>query len=226
MKLMQDQIQFSSNSQESALATNKVLRNTYALLSMTLIFSAIMATVAIASNAAPVNFIIQLVVMFGTLFALQKYKNSAMSIPLVFFFTGFLGYTTGPIVNFYLGMANGGDIVMTALSMTGITFLGLSAYAVSSRKDFTFMGGFLMIGLILVIIASLANIFFAIPALSLAISAVGVLVFSGFILYDTSRMVNGGETNYVMMTVSLYLNILNLFLMLLHLTGALSGGDD
>ncbi|MGY8863437.1 MAG: Bax inhibitor-1/YccA family protein [Pseudomonadales bacterium] len=223
---MQDQIQFSSNSQESALATNKVLRNTYALLSMTLIFSAVMATVAIASNAAPVNFIIQLVVMFGTLFALQKYKNSAMSIPLVFFFTGFLGYTTGPIVNFYLGMANGGDIVMTALSMTGITFLGLSAYAVSSRKDFTFMGGFLMIGLILVIIASLANIFFAIPALSLAISAVGVLVFSGFILYDTSRMVNGGETNYVMMTVSLYLNILNLFLMLLHLTGALSGGDD
>ena len=223
---MQDQIQFSSNSQESALATNKVLRNTYALLSMTLIFSAVMATVAIASNAAPVNFIIQLVVMFGTLFALRKYKNSAMSIPLVFFFTGFLGYTTGPIVNFYLGMANGGDIVMTALSMTGITFLGLSAYAVSSRKDFTFMGGFLMIGLILVIIASLANIFFAIPALSLAISAVGVLVFSGFILYDTSRMVNGGETNYVMMTVSLYLNILNLFLMLLHLTGALSGGDD
>jgi modulator of FtsH protease len=223
---MQDQIQFSSNSQESALATNKVLRNTYALLSMTLIFSAVMATVAIASNAAPVNFIIQLVVMFGTLFALQKYKNSAMSIPLVFFFTGFLGYTTGPIVNFYLGMANGGDIVMTALSMTGITFLGLSAYAVSSRKDFTFMGGFLMIGLILVVIASLANIFFAIPALSLAISAIGVLVFSGFILYDTSRMVNGGETNYVMMTVSLYLNILNLFLMLLHLTGALSGGDD
>jgi modulator of FtsH protease len=223
---MQDQIQFSSNSQESALATNKVLRNTYALLSMTLIFSAIMATVAIASNAAPVNFIIQLVVMFGTLFALQKYKNSVVSIPLVFFFTGFLGYTTGPIVNFYLGMANGGDIVMTALSMTGITFLGLSAYAVSSRKDFTFMGGFLMIGLILVVIASLANIFFAIPALSLAISAVGVLVFSGFILYDTSRMVNGGETNYVMMTVSLYLNILNLFLMLLHLTGALSGGDD
>ena len=122
-------------------------------------------------------------------------------------------------------MANGGDIVMTALSMTGITFLGLSAYAISSRKDFSFMGGFLMIGLILVIIASLANIFFAIPALSLAISAVGVLVFSGFILYDTSRMVNGGETNYVMMTVSLYLNIYNLFMMLLHLTGALSGDD-
>ena len=222
---MQDQIQVSSNAQESALATNKVLRNTYALLSMTLIFSAITATMAIASNAAPVNWIIQLVVLFGTLFALQKFRNSALSIPLVFFFTGFLGYTAGPIINFYLGMANGGDIVMTALSMTGITFLGLSAYAISSRKDFSFMGGFLMIGLILVIIASFANLFFAIPALSLAISAVGVLVFSGFILYDTSRMVNGGETNYVMMTVSLYLNIYNLFMMLLHLTGALSGDD-
>jgi modulator of FtsH protease len=222
---MQDQIQVSSSAQESALATNKVLRNTYALLSMTLIFSVITATMAIATNTAPVNWIIQLVVLFGTLFALQKFRNSALSIPLVFFFTGFLGYTAGPIVNFYLGMANGGDIVMTALSMTGISFLGLSAYAISSRKDFSFMGGFLMIGLILVIIASLANIFFAIPALSLAISAVGVLVFSGFILYDTSRMVNGGETNYVMMTVSLYLNIYNLFMMLLHLTGALSGDD-
>ena len=222
---MQDQVQLSSHSKESTLATNKVLRNTDALLSMTLIFSAAMATMAISSNAAPVNFIVQLVVLFGTLYALNKLKNSVWSIPLVFFFTGFLGYSTGPIVNFYLGMANGGDIVATALSMTGITFLGLSAYAVSSRKDFSFMGGFLMIGLILVIVASLANIFFAIPALSLAISAVGVLVFSGFILYDTSRMVNGGETNYVMMTVSLYLNILNLFLMLLHLTGALSGDD-
>jgi modulator of FtsH protease len=222
---MQDQIQVSSSAQESALATNKVLRNTYALLSMTLIFSVITATMAIATNTAPVNWIIQLVVLFGTLFALQKFRNSALSIPLVFFFTGFLGYTAGPIVNFYLGMANGGDIVMTALSMTGISYLGLSDYAISSRKDFSFMGGFLMIGLILVIIASLANIFFAIPALSLAISAVGVLVFSGFILYDTSRMVNGGETNYVMMTVSLYLNIYNLFMMLLHLTGALSGDD-
>ena len=222
---MQERVQLSSHSKESTLATNKVLRNTYALLSMTLIFSAVMATMAISSNAAPVNFIVQLVVLFGTLYALNKLKNSVWSIPLVFFFTGFLGYSTGPIVNFYLGMANGGDIVATALSMTGITFLGLSAYAVSSRKDFSFMGGFLMIGLILVIVASLANIFFAIPALSLAISAVGVLVFSGFILYDTSRMVNGGETNYVMMTVSLYLNILNLFLMLLHLTGALSGDD-
>jgi modulator of FtsH protease len=222
---MQDQIQVSAGSRESAIATNKVLRNTYALLSLTLLFSALTATLAIASNAAPVNFIVQIVVLFGSLFLLQKMRNSVWSIPLVFFFTGFLGFTAGPILNFYLGMANGGDIVTTALAMTGITFLGLSAYAVSSRKDFSFMGGFLMMGLILVIIASIANIFFAIPALSLAVSAVGVLVFSGFILYDTSRMVNGGETNYVMMTVSLYLNIYNLFMMLLHLTGAFSGDD-
>jgi modulator of FtsH protease len=222
---MQDQIQITASSRESALATNKVLRNTYALLSMTLIFSAITAYIAIASNAAPVSFILQIVVLFGTLFALHKFQNSIWSIPLVFFFTGFLGYSAGPIVNFYLSMANGGEIVTTALSMTGITFLGLSAYAVSSRKDFSFLGGFLMIGLILVIVASIANIFFAIPVLSLAISGVGVLVFSGFILYDTGRMVNGGETNYVMMTVSLYLNIYNLFMMLLHLTGALSGDD-
>jgi len=222
---MQDQIQITASSRESALATNKVLRNTYALLSMTLLFSAITAYIAIASNAAPVSFILQIVVLFGTLFALHKFQNSIWSIPLVFFFTGFLGYSAGPIVNFYLSMANGGEIVTTALSMTGITFLGLSAYAVSSRKDFSFLGGFLMIGLILVIVSSIANIFFAIPALSLAISGVGVLVFSGFILYDTGRMVNGGETNYVMMTVSLYLNIYNLFMMLLHLTGALSGDD-
>lgn len=222
---MQDQIQITASSRESALATNKVLRNTYALLSMTLIFSAITAYIAIASNAAPVSFILQIVVLFGTLFALHKFQNSIWSIPLVFFFTGFLGYSAGPIVNFYLSMTNGGEIVTTALSMTGITFLGLSAYAVSSRKDFSFLGGFLMIGLILVIVASIANIFFAIPVLSLAISGVGLLVFSGFILYDTGRMVNGGETNYVMMTVSLYLNIYNLFMMLLHLTGALSGDD-
>jgi len=222
---MQEQVQLSSHSKESTLATNKVLRNTYALLSMTLIFSAVMATMAISSNAARFDFWVQVVIFLGTLYALDKLKNSVWSIPLVFFFTGFLGYSTGPIVNFYLGMANGGDIVATALSMTGITFLGLSAYAVSSRKDFSFMRSFLKIGLFLLVGALIANIYFAIPALSLAISAAGVLVFSGLILYDTSRMVNGGETNYVMMTVSLYLNILNLFLMLLHLTGALSGDD-
>jgi len=222
---MQDQVQLSSHSKESTLATNKVLRNTYALLSMTLIFSAVMATMAISSNAARFDFWVQVVIFLGTLYALDKLKNSVWSIPLVFFFTGFLGYSTGPTVNFYLGMANGGDIVATALSMTGITFLGLSAYAVSSRKDFSFMRSFLKIGLFLLVGALIANIYFAIPALSLAISAAGVLVFSGLILYDTSRMVNGGETNYVVMTVRLYLNILNLFIMLLHLTGALSGDD-
>jgi modulator of FtsH protease len=222
---MQDQIQYTSSGRESALATNKLLRNTYALLSMTLLFSALTASIAIFINAGFINPIISLVVMLGTLFALHRAQNSVWSLPLVFFFTGFLGYNLGPIINLYLGMANGGQIVATALALTGITFLGLSAYAISSRRDFSFMGGFLLTGLIVVVLASIANIFFAMPALQLAISAVGVLVFSGLILFDTSRMIHGGATNYVMMTVSLYLNIYNLFTMLLHLLSAFNSND-
>ena len=222
---MQDQVQYATGGRESALATNKLLRNTYALLSMTLLFSALTASVAIFTNAGFVNPIISLVVMLGTLFVLHRAQNSVWSLPLVFFFTGFMGYTLGPIINAYLGLANGGQIVTTALALTGITFLGLSAYAIGSRRDFSFMGGFLLTGLIVVVVASLANLFFAMPALQLAISAVGVLVFSGLILYDTSRMVHGGESNYVMMTVSLYLNIYNLFMMLLHLLGAFNSDD-
>ena len=222
---MQDHIQYVPRGRESALTTNKLLRNTYALLAMTLLFSALTASVAIVTNAGFIHPILSLVVMLGTLFVLHKAQNSVWSLPLVFFFTGFMGYTAGPIINAYLGLANGGQIVATALSLTGITFLGLSAYAISSKRDFSFMGGFLMTGLIVLIVASLANLFFAMPALQLAISAVGVLLFSGLILYDTSRMVHGGETNYVMMTVNLYLSIYNLFMMLLHLTGFFSSDD-
>ena len=212
-------------SRESVLATNKLIRNTYALLSMTLLFSAMTAAVAITSGAAPVNPFISIIVMLGTLFALHKLQNSFWCLPLVFFFTGFLGYTAGPIISFYLALPNGGEIVATALAMTGIMFLGLSSYALISQRDFSFMGGFLMIGLLLIIVASLANIFFAIPALQLTISVVGVLVFSGLILFDTSRMIHGGEQNYVMVTVGLYLSIYNLFMMLLHLVGAFSSND-
>jgi modulator of FtsH protease len=222
---MQDHTQYVTSERESALATNKLLRNTYALLSMTLLFSALTASVAIIMNAGPVNPFLSLIVMLGTLFVLHRAQNSVWSLPLVFFFTGFMGYTLGPIVNYYLGLVNGGQIVATALALTGITFLGLSAYAISSRRDFSFMGGFLMIGLIVLIVASLANLFFEMSALHLAISAVGVFLFSGLILYDTSRMVHGGETNYVLMTVSLYLSIYNLFLMLLHLIGFFNSDD-
>jgi modulator of FtsH protease len=222
---MQDHIQYAPRGRESALETNKLLRNTYALLAMTLLFSALTASVAIVTNAGFIHPILSLVVMLGTLFVLHRAQNSVWSLPLVFFFTGFMGYTAGPIINAYLGLANGGQIVATALSLTGITFLGLSAYAISSKRDFSFMGGFLMTGLIVIIVASLANLFFAMPALQLAISAVGVFLFSGLILYDTSRMVHGGESNYVMMTVNLYLSIYNLFMMLLHLTGFFSSND-
>ena len=221
---MQDHVQYASNARESALATNKLMRNTYALLSMTLIFSAVMAVVAIATNAAPMG-LLGLVGMIALLFILHRVQNSVWSLPLVFLFTGFMGYSLGPIVNMYLGMANGGQIVATALAMTGITFLGLSAYAIASRRDFSMLGGMLCVGLIVVIIAMIASWFFSVPGLQLAISAVIVILMSGFILYDTSRMIHGGETNYVMMTVSLYLNIYNLFLSLLHLVGAFSGDD-
>ncbi len=213
---MQDHVQYASNARESALATNKLMRNTYALLSMTLIFSAVMAVVAIATNAAPMG-LLGLVGMIALLFILHRVQNSVWSLPLVFLFTGFMGYSLGPIVNMYLGMANGGQIVATALAMTGITFLGLSAYAIASRRDFSMLGGMLSVGLIVVIIAMIASWFFSVPGLQLAISAVIVILMSGFILYDTSRMIHGGETNYVMMTVSLYLNIYNLFFYYLSL---------
>lgn len=221
---MQDQIQFASNARESALATNKLMRNTYALLSMTLLFSGAMAGIAIVTNAAPMG-LLGLVGMFALLFILQAARNSVWSLPLVFAFTGFMGYSLGPIVNYYLGMAGGGQIVATAMSMTGIIFLGLSAYAISSKRDFSWMGGMLIAGLLVVIVAMILGFFFHIPGLQLALSAVIVLLMSGFILFDTSRMVNGGETNYVMMTVSLYLNIYNLFTALLHLVGAFSSDD-
>lgn len=221
---MQDQIQFASNARESALATNKLMRNTYALLSLTLLFSGAMAVVAIATNAAPMG-LLGIIGMFALLFILQAARNSVWSLPLVFVFTGFMGYSLGPIVNYYLGMAGGGQIVATAMSMTGIIFLGLSAYAISSKRDFSFMRGMLIAGLLVVIVAMILNIFMQIPGLQLAMSAVIVLLMSGFILFDTSRMVNGGETNYVMMTVSLYLNIYNLFTALLHLVGAFSSND-
>ncbi|MDP6771919.1 MAG: Bax inhibitor-1/YccA family protein [Anaerolineales bacterium] len=221
---MQDQIQYATSGRESALATNKLMRNTYALLSMTLIFSAVMAVVAIATNAAPMGWL-GLIPMFALLFILGRLQNSVWSLPLVFLFTGFMGYSLGPIINMYLGMANGGQIVATAMAMTGITFLGLSAYAIARRRNFSMLGGMLNVGIWVVLGAIIASFFFNVPGLHLAISGVIVVLMSGFILYDTSRMIHGGETNYVMMTVSLYLNIYNLFISLLHIVGALSSDD-
>jgi modulator of FtsH protease len=209
---------------EAILQTNKLIKNTYTLLSMTLIFAGITAFIGVTIGA---SFGISLganLVAIGLLwFVLPKVANSASGIPVIFGITGLLGFGLGPLIGYYLAMDP--SIVMTALGGTGAIFLGLSGYALTSRKDFSFMGGFLMVGLIVVIGASLLNIFFQIPALSLAISSAVVMIMSGLILYQTSAMINGGETNYIMATAGLFLSILNLFQALLHLLG-IFGGDD
>lgn len=211
-----------SQSQASALEQNKVLRNTYALLSLTLIFSAITAGVSLVLQLPHPGVIISLVGFFGLYFLTAKLRNSVWGLPSIFALTGFMGYTLGPIVGYYLAMPGGGTIVMNAMGMTGIIFLGLSAYVLTTRKSFSFMGGFLMVGMLLAFVASLGAIFFEIPALALAVSAMCVMLMSGFILYETSNIIHGGETNYIMATVSLYISIYNLFTSLLHLVGFLS----
>ncbi len=210
----------------TGLATNKLIRNTYTLLSMTLLFSALTATLSVFMQ---VGFGVSLgcsLVGLGLLwFVLPRTANSATGIGVVFLFTGLMGFGLGPTIGHYLAFPGGTQLVMTALGGTGVIFLGLSGYALTTRRDFSFMGGFLFVGLLVILGASLGNLFFAIPALSLAISAVVIMLFSGFILYDTGRMVNGGETNYIHATVGLYISILNIFTSLLHLLGAF-GGDD
>ena len=207
------------------LATNKLIRNTYTLLSITLLFSAMMATLSVFMRVGFGASLVCTLAAFGLLwFVLPKTANSANGIWVVFLFTGLLGFGLGPTIGHYLSVPGGPQIVMTALGGTGVIFLGLSGYALTTRRDFSFMGGFLFVGLLVILGAALANIFFSIPALSLAISAVVVMLFSGFILYDTGRMVNGGQTNYIHATVGLYISILNIFTSLLHLFGAFS--DD
>jgi modulator of FtsH protease len=196
---------------EGALATNKVLRNTYSLLSMTLIFSALVAGTSMMLNLPHPGLILTLGGYFGLLYLTSKYKDSAKGLGFVFALTGFMGYTLGPMLNSYLSLPNGGQIVMTAMAGTGIIFLGLSAYALTSRKDFSFMGGFLMVGILVAFLAGLGAFFFEMPGLSLAVSAMFVLLMSGLILYQTSEIINGGETNYIMATVTLYVSIFNLF---------------
>lgn len=217
--------QVISRSEGSVLATNKLIRNTYTLLSLTLIFSAMMAA---AAHFIGVGRGVSLVCSFGALallwFVLPRTANSAAGLGVVFAFTGLLGFGLGPTISYYLAVPGGTQVVMTALGGTGVIFLALSGYALTTRKDFSFMGGFLVVGLLVAIVAMVANLFLAIPALSLALSAAIIMIFSGFILYDTGRMVNGGETNYIHATVSLYLSILNIFTSLLHLLGAL--GDE
>ena len=214
-----------TRSQPSVLATNKVIRNTYILLSMTLLFSALTAGLSMALNLPHPGLLLTLVGYFGLLFLTNKFRNSSMGLVFVFALTGFMGVTLGPLLNMYLSLPNGDQLVMTALGATGVIFLSLSGYALSSRKDFSFMGAFLMVGILVAFLAGLASVFFTMPGLSLAVSAMFVLLMSGLILYQTSELVHGGETNYIMATVTLYISIYNLFTSLLHLLGAF-GGDD
>ena len=215
----------SSSVPSSTLATNKVIRNTYLLLSLTLAFSALTAGVSLMLQLPHPGLLITLVGYFGLLFAIARFRNSALGLALVFALTGFMGYTLGPILNSYLSLPNGGQLVMTAMGATGIIFLGLSAYALTSRKDFSFMGGFLMVGILVAFLAGLGAIFFELPGLSLAVSAMFVLLMSGLILYETSNIIHGGETNYIMATVTLFVAIFNLFTSLLHLLGFMSSDE-
>ncbi len=216
----------TARSESQILATNKVLKNTYALLSVTLFFSVFMALVSMAIEPPRgVGLFTMLAAMGLIWFALPRTANSSKGLWVVFGITGLLGFGIGPLLNAYMQMANGGQIVATAFSGTGLIFLGLSGYALTSKKDFSFMAGFLMVGLVIALVAIVGNIFLQIPALSLAISAVVILIMSGFILYDTSAIIRGEQTNYILATVGMYLSIFNIFIHLLNLLGALSGND-
>ena len=223
---MVEQVRVATRSQAAAPAINSVLRNTYALLSMTLLFSAATAGVAMAANAPPLHWLLVLGGYFGLLFLTHALRNSVWGIASVFALTGFMGYTLGPLLNAYIGaFSNGPQLVMMALGGTGVIFLGLSAYALTTRQDFSFLRGFLLVGILVMFLAGIAALIFQLPALSLAVSAAFVLLMSGLILYQTSEIIHGGETNYIMATVTLYVAIFNLFTSLLHLLGVFGGEE-
>lgn len=215
----------ATRSESQILATNKVLRNTYGLLAMTLLFSAATAGLAMVMDLPPFNPFVTLIGYFGLLFATSRFANSGLGLLFVFLLTGFMGLTLGPILNLYLATANGSQLVMTALGGTGVIFLALSGYVLTTRKDFSFMGGFLMVGILVAFLGGIAAMIFSMPILSLAVSGMFVLLMSGLILYQTSEIIHGGETNYIMATVTLYVSIYNLFLSLLHLLTAFAGDE-
>jgi modulator of FtsH protease len=229
---MQSDYQLASSASTVALGTHKVLRNTYMLLGLTMLPTVVGALVGMNMN---LSFMAQhpmmatigmLAVMFGLFMGITANRNSALGVVLLLVLTGFMGLMLGPILQLALHLKNGAQIVGLAAGGTGIIFMSLAGFATVSKKDFSFLGNFLFIGLILLVIASLANMFFQVPAAALALSGVSVLLFSGYILYDVSRIVQGGETNYVMATLALYLDIYNLFVNLLSLLMALLGERD
>jgi modulator of FtsH protease len=208
------------------VAVNKVLKNTYLLLSATLAFSAVTAVASIAMSLPPIAYLVSLIAaMVLGIFVLPRTANSGAGIGVIFAITGLMGLGLGSVLSMYLALPKGPEVIATAFGGTGVIFLGLSGYALTTKRDFSFMGGFLFAGLMVVVIAMLANIFLALPALALAVSAGIILLMSGFILFDTSRIIHGGETNYIMATYGLYLSIFNIFISLLNILGVMSGDD-
>ncbi len=222
----QDSIVVRSRGFSSALETNSILQKTYALLAATLLFSGLTAAYAMTTNALPLNPFIVLVGYFGLLILTNVLRNSAWGLVSIFALTGFMGYTLGPIINFYLhNIVNGHQVVFMALGGTGGIFAVLSAYALITKKDFSFMSGFIMTGLVVAFLGGIASIFMHMPALSLAVSAAFILLSSGIILLQTGAIINGGETSYISATITLYVSLYNIFLSLLQLLGAFSNRD-
>lgn len=222
---MQPQNTLFESSQNSALAVNKVLKNTYMLLGATLLFSAIMAGLSMVIGVGyGVSLLCSLASMAIVWFVIPRTANSEKGLLAVFAFTGLLGFGLGPVLNHYLNTANGPMIVTQALAGTAIIFFALSAYVMTTKKDFSFLAGFLLVGMIVILVAAIANIFLAIPLMSLVISAAVVFIMSGFILFETSQIIHGGQRNYILATVSLYLSLYNIFVSLLQILGIM--GDD
>ena len=207
-----------------AVEINKVLRNTYMLLGVTLAFAALMAGVSMAMGAPYLGPIVTLIGFFGLVFAVHKTADSALGLLFTFLLTGFMGFTIGPILNAYLSLANGASLVMSALGTTAAAFIGLSAYAVVTRKDFSFLSGFLVVGFFVLMGAVVLGLFFDLSAFSVAISCGFVLFAGAAILWQTGAIIHGGETNYIRATVTLFASFYNLFLSLLHIFGVMS--DD
>lgn len=209
----------------ATIATNKVLRNTYILLSLTLLFSAFTAGLAVIQNAPPMNIFITLIVIIGFPFLLQRTKDSSLGLLLTFAYTGFIGWMIGPILNFYIqNFTNGSQLILMALGGTGLIFLILSLLSLNTNRDFSSWGGFLAVGAIVAMIAALINVFFfKLPMLQLGISVIFSIISGGFIMHQTNLIVRGGENNYISATVMLYVSLLNIFLTLLQLLSIFGG---
>lgn len=224
---MQFQNMTLGRTRESMILSHTVLRNTYFLLSLTLLFSALMAGTAIYTEAKPLGLIVLLVGMFGLYFLTASLRNSVWGIAAIFAYTGFMGYAIGPVINFYLHTySNGSQIVMTALGLTGALFLGLSSYVLVSRKNFSYLGGFIAVAALAAFLLGIGGIVFHLPMLQLVISGAFAVISAAFILYTTSEIINGGETNYIMATISIYIAIFNLFTSLLRILGYFAGNRN